>query len=152
MRKSTAIILASAVTMLLSGCTDRLFARVRPDEFAVQRQAPLYVPPDFALTPPTPGAPRPAQRSAQQDALAAMFGGEAGKSPVETAALRKAGFKSVVVQSRPGPAGSVCQWWVRPAYSSCSCARLGRLGVAAPEKGAANLRCRTITCSNDDWL
>jgi hypothetical protein len=39
MRKSTAILLASAITLTLSGCTDRLFARVRPDEFAVQRQA-----------------------------------------------------------------------------------------------------------------
>jgi hypothetical protein len=99
MRKSTAIILASALTTLLSGCTDRLFARVRPDEFAVQRQAPLYVPPDFALTPPTPGAPRPAQRSSQQDALAAMFGGEAGKSPVENAALRKAGTPEAGIRS-----------------------------------------------------
>lgn len=100
MRKSTAIILASAITMLLSGCTDRLFARVRPDEFAVQRQAPLYVPPDFSLSPPTPGAPRPASRTAQQDALAAMFGGDAGnKSPVEAAALRKAGSPEVGIRS-----------------------------------------------------
>ncbi|MDE1916306.1 MAG: DUF3035 domain-containing protein [Sphingomonadales bacterium] len=102
MRKSTAILLASAITTLLSGCTDRLFARVRPDEFAVQRQAPLYIPPDFALTPPTPGAPRPAQRSAQQDALAAMFGGEAGRSPVETAALRKAGTADAGIRSTVG--------------------------------------------------
>lgn len=99
MRKSTAIVLASAITMLLSGCTDRLFARVRPDEFAVQRQAPLYVPPDYSLTPPQPGTPRPATRSTQQDALAAMFGGEASKSPVENAALRKAGTPEAGIRS-----------------------------------------------------
>jgi hypothetical protein len=102
MRKSTAIILASAITMLLSGCTDRLFARVRPDEFAVQRQAPLYVPPDFSLTPPQPGTPRPATRSAQQDALAVMFGGDAAKSPVENATLRKAGTPEVGIRSTVG--------------------------------------------------
>jgi len=123
MRKSTAIILASAVTMLLSGCTDRLFARVRPDEFAVQRQAPLYVPPDFALTPPTPGAPRPAQRSAQQDALAAMFGGEAGKSPVETAALRKAG------SAEPGIRSTVAD----PKTNTVDKNDLTRDIIAAPE-------------------
>ena len=123
MRKSTAIILASAVTTLLSGCTDRLFARVRPDEFAVQRQAPLYVPPDFALTPPTPGAPRPAQRSSQQDALAAMFGGEAAKSPVETATLRKAGA------SDPGIRSNVAD----PKTNTVDKNDLTRDIVAAPE-------------------
>ena len=41
-----------------------LLNRDRPDEFAVQRQAPLVVPPEFNLVPPQPGAPRPAEGSA----------------------------------------------------------------------------------------
>ena len=74
MRIITMPVLAIGATLMLSGCgSSGLFNRVRPDEFAVQRQAPLVVPPDFALTPPQPGAPRPSSHSAQQDALDALF-------------------------------------------------------------------------------
>ena len=62
MRKLMAIATLGTAT-LLAGCgSSGLFNRDRPDEFAVQRQAPLVVPPDFALTPPAPGAPRPSDR------------------------------------------------------------------------------------------
>ena len=92
MRKVPLILLALATSTLLSGCgVSNLFNHVKPDEFAVQRQAPLVVPPDFSLTPPQPGAPRPASRTAQTDALEAMFGGSAPRSDVEKAALLKAG-------------------------------------------------------------
>ena len=48
-----------ALSALLAGCGSTGFLnRARPDEFAVSRQAPLVVPPDFSLTPPNPGAPR----------------------------------------------------------------------------------------------
>ena len=61
MKTLTAIALVSAAAPLLGGCgVGNLMNRQRPDEFAVQRQAPLVIPPDFALTPPQPGAPRPA--------------------------------------------------------------------------------------------
>ena len=80
--------LALAATALLGACTGGgLLGRDRPDEFAVQRQAPLVVPPDFALTPPQPGAPRPAEGTAAQQALQALFGGPAPRSAVETSAL-----------------------------------------------------------------
>ena len=36
------------------------WASIRPDEFQVVSQAPLSMPPDFNLPPPTPGAPAPA--------------------------------------------------------------------------------------------
>ncbi len=57
---------------LLSGCTD--FKQMigldqpMPDEFAVELRAPLTVPPDFDLRPPEPGAPRPQEKSAEQQA------------------------------------------------------------------------------------
>ena len=53
-----------------------------PDEFAVESRAPLTVPPDFDLRPPEPGAPRPQEKSAEQQAQQVMEQagpGEAGK-------------------------------------------------------------------------
>ena len=100
MRKVPLILLALATSTLLSGCgVSNLFNHVKPDEFAVQRQAPLVVPPDFSLTPPQPGAPRPASRTAQTDALEAMFGGSAPRSDVEKAALLKAGSPETGIRS-----------------------------------------------------
>src|SRR5690554_7167653 len=47
---------------VLAACgSSGVLSRERPDEFAVQRQAPLVIPPDFELVPPQPGAPRPAE-------------------------------------------------------------------------------------------
>ncbi|HMP55786.1 MAG TPA: DUF3035 domain-containing protein, partial [Novosphingobium sp.] len=81
MRKTTILILAGA-SVALSACGGGggLFNRERPDEFAVQRQAPLVVPPDFALVPPAPGAARPADRTTAQQTLDALFGGPAPRS------------------------------------------------------------------------
>ena len=92
MRKFLAIAVIGSAT-LLSGCgSTGLFNRDRPDEFAVQRQAPLVIPPDFALTPPAPGAPRPSDRSAAQQAQDALFGPPAPRSEVERAAGNRAGI------------------------------------------------------------
>ena len=73
-----------------------------PDEFAVQRQAPLSVPPDFALTPPQPGAPRPTDSNAQQQTLDALFGGPAPRSPVEQATVGQAGSAAPGIRSAVG--------------------------------------------------
>ena len=73
-----------------------------PDEFAVQRQAPLSVPPDFALVPPKPGAPRPAQETASQAALDALFGGPAPRSASETSLLQRAGTPDAGIRSAVG--------------------------------------------------
>ena len=45
-----------------------------PDEMAIARGAPLVVPPDFALAPPTPGAPRAMGVDSQAAAMEALFG------------------------------------------------------------------------------
>ena len=42
--------------------------QVGPDEFAVESRAPLTIPPDFALRPPQPGAPRPQETTAAERA------------------------------------------------------------------------------------
>ncbi|WP_419815957.1 DUF3035 domain-containing protein [Glacieibacterium sp.] len=60
----------------LSACgKGGLANRGAPDEFAISRNAPLVMPPDFALTPPRPGEPRPlTQDSSQTQAAQALFG------------------------------------------------------------------------------
>lgn len=88
MRKFVPVLLIAAS---LAGCGKAGFDRARPDEFAVARQAPLVIPPDFALTPPSPGAPRPQDSSPSTQALNALFGGAAPRSEGEAATLRQAG-------------------------------------------------------------
>lgn len=102
MRKFLALAALGTAT-LLGGCgSTGLFNRDRPDEFAVQRQAPLVVPPDFALTPPAPGAPRPSDRSASQQAQEALFGPPAARSDVERTAGNRAGTAAVSIRSTVG--------------------------------------------------
>ncbi len=58
--------------MLLSGCTGLRRAvgldQAGPDEFAVESRAPLTIPPDYDLRPPTPGAARPQEVTAADKA------------------------------------------------------------------------------------
>ena len=79
----------------VAGCAHRgsysAVNRKRPDEFAVPRMAPLVVPPDFALVPPKPGAPRPQDADSSTQALQAMFGGAAQRSSAENTTLNSAG-------------------------------------------------------------
>jgi hypothetical protein len=65
--------------------------RERPDEFAVTRNAPLVIPPDFALVPPAPGAPVVQAADSSTQALQAMFGGPAQRSASETGVVSQAG-------------------------------------------------------------
>lgn len=102
MRKFLAIAAIGSAT-LLSGCgSTGLFNRDRPDEFAVQRQAPLVIPPDFALTPPAPGAPRPSDRSVAQQAQDVLFGPPAPRSEIERAAGNRAGTAAASIRSTVG--------------------------------------------------
>jgi hypothetical protein len=103
MRKTPLLLLAAA-SALLAGCGSGggLMGRDRPDEFAVQRQAPLVVPPDFSLTPPQPGAPRPADANLQQQTLEALFGGPQAMSAVERDALARAGEADPGIRSSVG--------------------------------------------------
>lgn len=89
MRK-VAVALAAAV--LMSGCAHhRNGLRSGPDEFAVARQAPLVIPPDYSLVPPKPGAAATGGNSASAQALDALFGGPATRSGSERTTLDQAG-------------------------------------------------------------
>ena len=103
----TTILLAGASAMLAAcGSGGGVLGRERPDEFAVQRQAPLVVPPDFNLVPPAPGAPRPAEGTAAEQALDALFGGKAPRSQIETSALDRAGSAEPGIRSTVGDPGT----------------------------------------------
>ncbi|NWK95702.1 DUF3035 domain-containing protein [Sphingobium lactosutens] len=88
------LILAAGLVVTLSACGGGgggLLNRGRPDEFAVSRQAPLVIPPDFALVPPAPGTPAAAAVDSRSEAMQAMFGGPAPRSASESATLNAAG-------------------------------------------------------------
>jgi hypothetical protein len=87
MRKALFAALAVA-TVAASGCAHRGRA---PDEFAVARNAPLIVPPDFSLAPPVAGTAGLTPSEAQQQAIDVLFGGPAPRSPGETSLLDTAG-------------------------------------------------------------
>lgn len=93
------LILLAASTALLAGCANNGIAnRKSPDEFAVTRQAPLVIPPDYALAPPKPGDPRPIASDSQQQALEALFGPGVQlppKSEIENRMLSDAGAARV---------------------------------------------------------
>ena len=98
-----------SLAAMSSGCSDLRSAfgleKHSPDEFKVVRRAPLSMPPEFGLRPPTPGAARPQERSIRQEARQTVFRGEeeettvalpqgtdeAGRTAGEVALLNKAG-------------------------------------------------------------
>ncbi len=96
----------------LAGCGDsgmsRTFGLVRdaPNEFTVTTQAPLSMPPDFALRPPEPGAPRPMEQSEALQAEEALAPQTALAGP-ETSL--SAGQQELVQQAGPPVAGGIRQ-------------------------------------------
>jgi hypothetical protein len=85
----TVLVLAAAVTT--GGCSILKGHANSPDEFAVARNAPLIIPPDFSLAPPVAGTAGLSPSEAQQQAIDALFGGPAPRSPGETSLLDAAG-------------------------------------------------------------
>ena len=92
MRSAARFILAVSAATLVAGCAaGGPFGRGRgPDEFAVARNAPLAVPPDFALTPPRPGEAEQGAQDPRAQALQALFGGPQPRSAVENNMLQQA--------------------------------------------------------------
>lgn len=124
MRKLAPVILLAGASAMLAACGGGgVFNRERPDEFAVQRQAPLVVPPDFTLTPPAPGAPRPTEGTASEQALEALFGGPAPRSRVEASVIDRAGSAAPSIRSTVGDTGT----------NTVAKGRVTRDIIAAPE-------------------
>jgi len=125
MRKFAPVILLAGASAMLAACGGGggVFNRDRPDEFAVQRQAPLVVPPDFTLTPPAPGAPRPTEGAASEQALEALFGGPAPRSRIEASVIDRAGSAAPSIRSQVGDTGT----------NTVAKGRVTRDIIAAPE-------------------
>jgi hypothetical protein len=125
MRKFAPVILLAGASAMLAACGGGggVFNRERPDEFAVQRQAPLVVPPDFSLTPPAPGAPRPSEGAASEQALEALFGGPAPRSRIEASLIDRAGSAAPSIRSQVGDTGT----------NTVAKGRVTRDIIAAPE-------------------
>jgi hypothetical protein len=69
------LLILTALGLTLAGCAGKGKLSERgPDELSIARGAPLVVPPDFALAPPKPGAPRAMGVDAQAAAMEALFG------------------------------------------------------------------------------
>jgi hypothetical protein len=75
----------------MGGCSIFGNKSAAPDEFAVARNAPLVIPPDYTLTPPVAGTAGITPEAAQAQAIEALFGGPAPRSTSERLLLDKAG-------------------------------------------------------------
>lgn len=87
MRKAIPALLIAAASV--GGCA--LAKRATPDEFAVARNAPLIIPPDYTLAPPVAGTAGLSAGEAQQQAIDTLFGGPAPRSNAETSLLEQLG-------------------------------------------------------------
>ena len=129
MRKLWVASLALASLTGLSACSSSgIFDRDRPDEFAVGRAAPLVVPPDFSLTPPAPGAPRPQETGTQEQVLEALFGGSAPRSAAESSLISAAGKSDVGIRTAVGD----------PQTNTVNKGSVTRDIIAAPEGDGQN--------------
>ena len=96
------LVLAVAAAASLAGCAGGggPFNRAHPDEFAVARNQPLVVPPDFALQPPRPGEPDQSGTDPRAQALQALFGGPQPRAAVENDLLQVAHADRAVLCAR----------------------------------------------------
>lgn len=83
------------------------FSKKAPDEFAVVKRAPLEMPPDYHLRPPSPGAPRPQELQPVEQAKVVVLGEDTAQQqkPKEITAgesilLQKAGASTSIPNIR----------------------------------------------------
>jgi hypothetical protein len=98
MRKTLALLLLPA--MALGGCSLFHSKASTPDEFAVARNAPLVIPPDYSLTPPVAGTVTTTPEDSQQQAIEALFGGPAPRPQSESLLLDEAGRDRAALGAR----------------------------------------------------
>lgn len=83
MKKITVLALSALSLAACEATKEELgLSRRIPDEFAVVERAPLELPPDFYLRPPTPGAPRPQEQAPEDQAAQALLGTPAPRGTV----------------------------------------------------------------------
>ena len=99
--------------LLLVGCGENTartlgFIRDAPDEFRVTTRAPLSMPPDMAggLPSPRPGAPRPMERSARDEAEAVLVPSLALRDPRQQPRAAAGSVGEMALLQAAGPAAS----------------------------------------------
>ena len=97
MRKAYLLI---APAVLLAGCGVFNKKPKTLDEFAVARNAPLVIPPDYSLTPPVAGTVSLSPENAQGQAIEALFGGPAARSAIESTIIDSAGRDRAALGAR----------------------------------------------------
>lgn len=77
-RTALTVTVASAAVLSLGACNSIRqgvgLTKVTPDEFVTVASAPLVVPPEYGLTPPSPGAPRPQELTPESAARQILLG------------------------------------------------------------------------------
>ncbi len=124
MRRTPILIAALAVALPLAtgGCSNVKetlgLTKQSPDEFKVVSRAPLSMPPDYNLRPPTPGAPRPQEGTPRDQAQQAVLGiapdaippiGE-GESP--TPRSPPASRRCCRAPAPPASIPTSASWWI----------------------------------------
>jgi hypothetical protein len=111
-RVATAALLMAGLGLsglTLSGCQSTRSAlgmtKVVPDEFAVVTKAPLVVPPDYALRPPSPGEPRPQELQPESAARVALLN-------ERSAEARSDGERVLVAKAGGDKADPMIRWVV----------------------------------------
>ncbi len=95
-RGTAALLLVAFALTACSNVRDQLgLTKKPPDEFTVVRKAPLVLPPNFNLRPPTPGAPQDRSPAATELARRALTGNRTG----QTAAAPSAGEQALLRQA-----------------------------------------------------
>lgn len=95
-RGTAAMVLMAFALTACSSVRDQLgLTKKPPDEFTVVRKAPLVLPPNFNLRPPTPGAPQDRSPAASELARRALTGNRTG----QTAAAPSAGEQALLRQA-----------------------------------------------------
>ena len=99
MRKSLALVVLASLALSACGTIGGRRAGT-PDEFAVARNAPLVIPPDYSLTPPVAGTVTTTPQDAQSQAIEALFGGPAPRPQSEMQLLDEAGRDRAALGAR----------------------------------------------------
>lgn len=105
---AAAIVLVAGLASGLVGCGSETartlgFTRDAPDEFTVTTRAPLSMPPDMTtLPPPRPGASRPQEASAREQAEAALIGGAALSGPAAAPVRPSSGEAALLARAGHG--------------------------------------------------
>jgi hypothetical protein len=98
----TSLVLASVV-ITLSACEKTKeqfdFSKKPPDEFAVVTRAPLEMPPNYNLRPPRPGAQRPQEDTAIDEAKQVVFG---ENQPVQQAPTKEVTQGEAILLQKTG--------------------------------------------------